>query len=302
MWEWIGTFSAIFLGIFIEAIPYLLLGTFASGLVEVFLDRETLARWFPRSRWGGVLAGGLLGLFFPVCECGVVPLARRLAQKGLPVSTAITFLLAAPVINPIVMASTLAAFGGGKIFWGRIGLTLLVALTTGLAFSLEERPEKILLPFPAETIAVPNPTGARPALSGGQKMQRVLVIAGEEFFEMGRFLVLGALLAAGMQTWIPQTALTGFGQGNVLSVLAMMALAVLLSVCSTVDAFIALAFVGTFSAGPILAFLVFGPMVDIKSVLMFQKVFRPKTVVYLVALPFLLTAVVTGAFVLFGGG
>lgn len=303
MLEWVTNFSAVFLGIFIEAVPYLLLGTLASGLVEVFMDEETLSRWFPRNRWGGVLIGSLMGLSFPVCECGVVPLARRLMQKGLPVSSAIAFLLAAPVMNPIVIASTYAAFGLGAIFWGRLGLTLLIAVISGFVFSLEEQPENLLRLDTVSSCATTNPVSALGAQSSLRwKLNRVLVTAGGEFFEMGRYLVLGALLAAGLQTFIPQAILTGVGQGSILAVPVMMALAVLLSICSTVDAFVALAFVGTFSSGSILAFLVFGPMVDIKSVLLFSRVFRLKTIVYLVALSFLLTAVAASVFVLVSGG
>jgi hypothetical protein len=104
---------------------------------------------------------------------------------------------------------------------------------------------------------------------------------------MGRYLIIGALLAAVMQIFIPQSALLAVGKGPVLSVLVMLTLAILLSICSTVDAFVALSFTGTFSFGAILSFLVFGPMVDIKSVLMYAQVFRRRTVVYLVILPFM---------------
>jgi uncharacterized membrane protein YraQ (UPF0718 family) len=281
-------FSAVFLGIFIEAAPFLLLGTLASGLVEVFITREDMARWIPRRAFTGALAGGLLGLFFPVCECGVVPFTRRMLQKGLPLPAAVSLLLAAPVVNPIVIASTLAAFGPGMIFWGRIAFSLLVAVVVGTVFGLAEpsavlRPE-VLKRNPMEVSAVISEQ--RPRLR--ERLRRMLVIAGDEFFEMGRFLVIGALLAALMQTFIPQASLLNLGQGPLSSVLVMIALAILLSICSTVDAFIALAFAGTFSAGSILAFLVYGPMVDIKSTLMFLRVFQKKTVIYLVLLPFLL--------------
>jgi hypothetical protein len=289
--ETLSNFSAVFLGIFIEAVPFLLLGTLASGLVEVFISREELVRWIPQRGVGSALAGSLLGLFFPVCECGVVPFARRLVRKGLPLSAGIALLLAAPVVNPIVIASTLAAFGVGPVFWGRLAGSLLNAFITGWIFSLAP-PQEVLrdrsgLPLPPvmaslEPIAVPP-------LS--QRFRQVLLIAADEFFEMGRFLVLGALLAAFMQTFIPQGGLLLLGQGAVLSVFVMIALAILLSVCSTVDAFIALAFTGTFTTGSILAFLVFGPMVDIKSTLMFLRVFKPRAVLYLILLPFLMTAV-----------
>jgi uncharacterized membrane protein YraQ (UPF0718 family) len=130
----------------------------------------------------------------------------------------------------------------------------------------------------------------------------VLLIAADEFFEMSRYLIAGALLAALMQTVIRQQALIALGQGPVLSVLVMVALAVLLSICSTVDAFIALAFVGAFTNGSILAFLVFGPMVDIKSTLMFLRVFKPRMVVYLIGLTLLMVLVVTVVWNLFGPG
>jgi uncharacterized membrane protein YraQ (UPF0718 family) len=117
----------------------------------------------------------------------------------------------------------------------------------------------------------------------------VLDIAVDEFFEMGRYLILGSLLAALMQTVVPQSVLLGVSQGPFSSVLAMIALAVVLSVCSTVDAFIALAFANTFTLGSVLAFLVFGPMVDIKSTLLFLRVFKRKAVAYLILLPLVMT-------------
>jgi hypothetical protein len=294
----LATFTTIFLGIFIEAAAFLMLGTLASGLVEVFFNQNDMSRFIPRNPFLAAIAGGLLGLAFPVCECGVVPLTRRLIRKGLPVSAGIAFLLAAPVFNPIVIASTLAAFGPGPVFYGRIGLSLLIAVATGMVFAFQTRPEELLLP---------RVGGALPVIAGAsgqaleielkpvikeplrRRLQRVLGIAVDEFFEMGRYLVFGGLLAAGMQTLIPQSVLLGVSSGPVVSVLVLIALAILLSVCSTVDAFIALAFAGTFTTGSILAFLVYGPMVDIKSTLMFMSVFKRRTVAYLVLLPLLMT-------------
>lgn len=289
-----SNFTAVFLGIFIEAAPFLLLGTLASGIVEVFVDRDDLARWMPRGPLRGALAGSLLGMFFPVCECGVVPFARRLMQKGVPVSVGMATLLAAPVMNPIVIASTLAAFGPGIVFWGRLGLTLLIATLTGWIFSLQAGSRNMLRDVPASIDEMPPPVlGPASPPPFNRRIKRVLVVAADEFFEMGRFLILGALLAALMQTVLRQSDLIAIGQGPVLSVFALTALAVLLSICSTVDAFIALAFSGTFTSGAILAFLVYGPMVDVKSALMFTRVFRPQVVAYLVLLPLFMTLIVT---------
>jgi uncharacterized protein len=293
----LSTFTTIFLGIFIEAAPFLLLGTLGSGLVEVFFNRGDLTRMIPRNPLAGAVVGAMMGLFFPVCECGVVPLTRRLFKKGLPLSVGVSFLLAAPVMNPIVIASTAAAFGVGPVLFLRLGLSLIIAVITGLVFAAQKNPEKLLNPSAwaemtgGSDLASVQPTAPKLSTLATLKegLPRVLTIAADEFFEMGRYLIIGSLLAALMQTIVPQTLLLAVSNGPVLSVLAMITLAVVLSVCSTVDAFIALAFAGTFPTGSLLAFLVFGPMVDIKSTLLFLQVFKPWAVVYLIVLPLTLT-------------
>jgi uncharacterized membrane protein YraQ (UPF0718 family) len=288
----IATFATVFLGIFIEAIPFLLLGTLGSGFVEAFLDHSQIQRLIPRGRLTGALAGSLLGIIFPVCECGVVPLTRRLFNKGLPVTAGIAFLMAAPVLNPIVILSTSSAFGWGWMLAGRLSLSMLIAVTTGLLFSVVKSPSEILLPTSLRLGVKKSGTIATQPMAQRrfrQKLNQMMVIAADEFFEMGRFLILGASLAAGMQAFIPQQVLLQIGHGPVTSVLVMMTLAVLLSICSTVDAFVALGFVSIFSPGAILAFLIFGPMVDIKTTFMYLSVIKKRTVVYLILLPFLMS-------------
>ncbi len=288
LFDQLSTFTTIFLGVFIEAAPFLLLGTLASGFVEVFFDKDSLARIIPRNRVGGAIVGSLLGLFFPVCECGVVPLTRRLMKKGMPLSAGVTFLMAAPAFNPIVIASTAAAFGVGRVLFLRMLLTAIIAIITGLIFSMQKNPQELLLPI--EMDIHQEPQIVAPLM---ERVRQALIIASDEFFEMGRYMIFGIVIAAGMQTLVPQTWMLSVASGPVISVLALMALAIVLSICSTVDAFIALSFVGTFTTGSILAFLVFGPMVDIKSAIMFMGVFRKRGVTYLVLLPFVLTVLAT---------
>lgn len=277
-------FTTRFLGVFIEAVPFLLLGSLTSGLIDAFVRPDDLLRVLPRNKYLATVLGTFMGLLFPVCECGVVPVARRLYTKGLPPSVGITFLLAAPFMNPIVFASTYIAFGLGTVFIGRFVVTALVATTVGLIFAVTTRGSEALLPQSTmDTHATPAP---RPTLRRG--LAQAIEVAGADFFDMGRYLVLGCLLAAGLQTLVSQEALLAVGRSNLSSVLAMEVLAFLVSVCSTVDAFLALAFVNTFTTGSIIAFLSFGPMVDIKSTLMFTGVFTRRTVVYLVVLPFVL--------------
>jgi len=231
-----------------------------------------------------------------------VPLTRRLFRKGLPLPVGVAFLLAAPVINPVVIASTYAAFGWGPMLLGRVTFTLLIAMAVGLIFGLAPHPLRLLQfsAWPATSGGAEElaKVGSTPAPEGtthpspSARLTRALAIAGDEFFEMGRYLVLGSLLAASMQTVIPQSSLLAIGSGALSSVVAMLTLAFVLSVCSTVDAFVALAFVNTFTTGSILGFLVFGPMVDIKSVLMFLSVFRRRTALYLVLLPLMMSLLI----------
>ena len=236
-WPWLGqrlsVFATVFLGIFIEALPFLLMGTLSSGLVEVFLSDDWLARSAPRRALPAALVGASLGLIFPICECGTVPLARRLFRKGLPLPAGISFLLAAPVINPIVIWSTATAFGWGRMLAWRLGLSLLMAVWVGLAFSIEKDLANILrVPIFKMELPVLDHHPAHETFI--QKIQRAVTISADEFFEMGRYLVLGASLAALLQTFISQTSLLAVGSGPILSVLIMLALAVLLSICSTV--------------------------------------------------------------------
>jgi len=208
------------------------------------------------------------------------------------------------VINPVVLWSTWAAFGGDwRMVAARAGLTLLIAAIVGFVFALHPNPQTLLKPAEAGAGYTPLVMGEYVRGRGGrgvqlapatrreaetatlpQKLRAVCDHATAEFFEMGKFLVFGATLASLMQVVVPRGTLLAAGQSPVGSVLVMIALATLLSVCSTVDAFVVLTFAGSFTTGAVLAFLVFGPMVDIKSTLMFLTVFERRAVVLLIAL------------------
>ena len=288
----LSSFSVRFLGIFIEAVPFLLLGTIVSGLISSFIKPAHVARFAPRSSLAGAAAGSLLGFVFPVCECGVVPVVRRLLTKGMPMSIGIAFLLAAPVVNIVVLFSTAAAFGFGTILAARFIITIVVAIAVGLVFSVQARRSEVLLAVPSPAIAGGAVDVASDRIWWHSGIADSLELAIAEFFQIGKFLVIGCLLAAGIQTLASQELVLSIGQGPVGSVLAMQALGFVLSVCSTVDAFLALAFVGTFTTGSLLAFLTLGPMLDIKSVTMFLGIFRSRVVAYLILLPVLMTMLI----------
>lgn len=299
--ERLQTFTTIFLGIFIEAAPFLLAGALASGFVEVFVRPAALARLIPRQPVLAALAGAALGLALPVCECGIVVVVRRLLAKGLPLRVGVAFLLAAPVVNPIVFASTLTAFGAGRMLLARFALSFIIAAAIALLFGAA-RGEQVLRGEPRAGGHQHQHAGHHhghhhehgPEAAAGSLASRAraaVSAAADDLFDVGRYLVAGSLLAAALQALVPQQAILEVGSGAVSSVLVLSLLAFVISVCSTVDAFVALSFVGTFTPASILAFLVFGPMVDIKSSLMFSSIFRPRVVVYLILLPFSATLV-----------
>ncbi len=263
----------IFLGIVIEALPFLLAGVLVSSAIHLFVSTETIQRLSPQASWRAALLGALLGLAFPVCECGSIPTARRLLDRGAPMPLGIAFVLAAPVVNPIVIVSTWVAFSGDPlIVGGRIALTIiiatLVAVVVGRAGTACRSPVHALVHHHEHD-------HAHDAVSGwGARVRAVLDHSADEVFEMGRYLIIGAMIAATLQVTIPRATLLAIGSDAFGGTFTLMVLAMVLSICSTVDAFVALSFAGSFSSGAILAFLVFGPMIDIKALLMLTTTFN----------------------------
>jgi uncharacterized membrane protein YraQ (UPF0718 family) len=264
-----------------EAIPFILLGVIISGLIQSFITERWIARIMPKNRFLASLFGCSVGILFPACECGIVPITRRLLNKGVPLNAGIAFMLTGPIVNPIVLFSTFIAFGNDwRMVAIRAGMALVVSLTVAYLF-----PALPLRDAPASNPAtddVPAPPKKRAPLH--RRLWSVLVHAVDEFFSVGKYLVLGAFIAACMQTFIPTSSLLQIGSNPVMATLVMMALAFTMSLCSEADAFIASSFRGMFSIGSISAFLVFGPMIDIKNTLMLLGSFRTKFVVVLIAL------------------
>ncbi len=274
-----------FLSLFIEAAPFLLFGSIVSGLIESFVNPDTLLRFTPRTRIGQVAAGSCLGLIFPVCECGVVPVVRRLIRKGMPATMAIAFLLGAPVMNPIVLFATYKAFGLSTMLLWRVLGTLSIACIAALLIA------------PRQTVR--RQIDARGA-AADRGIHSALLHAADDFLGIAGYLVIGSVLACIAQVFIPQSVLLPVSSHPVLSVLALELLAFVMSICSSVDAFIALGFASTFTGGSVLSFLVFGPMVDTKSTLMFLGVFSRKTVIKLIIVPLLFATILGIGANLFG--
>jgi uncharacterized membrane protein YraQ (UPF0718 family) len=255
---WLQNLLIVLSSLLIEALPFVLLGALVSAAIEVSVPSSAFARIARLPRPLQLPAAAAAGVAFPVCECGSVPVARRLISKGLAPSAAVTFMLAAPILNPVVIASTLVAYRGRDSMWtmvlGRIGLGFVVAVAVGWVVGSVRggdllRPRRDDIDVDADEL---EPRWSRffGHLSG-------------DFVFMGRFLVMGAAIAAAVQTFVPQSVLGSVAGTPVVDLIAMMALAFVLSLCSESDAFVAASFV-QFGPAAQLAFLVFGPMVDTK--------------------------------------
>ncbi|MBY9080197.1 permease [Paenibacillus sp. HN-1] len=270
--------KTIFVAIILEALPFILLSVLLSSLVQVFLKDEWIGRLNPKNPLVGVLLASSLGIVLPMCECGMIPVVRRLMVKGMPAYIAVTFILSGPILNPVVLTSTLVAFRSHpEIVWSRMGLAFAVSILTGLiVYGLF--PKK---PLKQSLTAFRLRSGNASSHEHPQSWEGFFVHAGNELIEMSKYLALGAFVTACIQTFIPRDQLFALGNGSVSSYFFMMGFAFVLSLCSTSDAFVASAFTHTFSAGPLIAFLVLGPMLDFKSLLMLLATFKSRFVICL---------------------
>ena len=278
----VETFVIIFLAIVVEALPFVLLGAAVSALIEVYVSDATFSRLARLPRPLQIPGAALGGLAFPVCECGSVPVARRLISKGLDPSAGLAFMLAAPIINPIVLFSTVVAYRGQGIATqmviGRAGLGLLLAIVAGQALGVQGA-RNPLKPRKEPEGVCDHHEAARNKGRGRAFTEHLA----SDFLFMGRFIVIGGLLAAALQTMIPQDVISGFAGNPILGGLALMGIAFVMSLCSEADAFVAVSFT-QFSPGSQLAFLVFGPVVDAKLSFLYGATFEKRFVRRLVVI------------------
>ena len=323
----------LFLSLLVEAMPFLLIGVLLSSSLLFFIDEGLLIAKLPKNPFFGSVVGSCIGFLFPVCECGNVPVARRLLLKGVSPSIAVSFLLAAPTINPVVIWSTWIAFGEQpSIVFLRVLFSLIIAIFVGFVFSQQKdtRPllqptlikqltrwqsnynrERIDLKQKQETISPLLQSGTF-LLDRGQIMPMDTTLAEkkdnnlffsinltkfyrfsenvvQELKELGGMLILGSAIAAAIQVFVPREFVLSLSQDTVTSIVAMMLLSAIVSICSTVDSFFALSFAANFTTSSLLAFLVFGPMIDIKGIGLMLTVFKPKIIIYIFAIAAQLT-------------
>ncbi|MGG0250163.1 permease [Peribacillus frigoritolerans] len=270
----------VFLGLFLESIPFLFLGAIASSFIQLFISEEIIQRMIPKRPLTSIFAAIAAALIIPVCECAIIPVVRRLIQKGVPVHAGVVLLVTAPILNVIVFGSTYYAFQNNpSILYGRIILCVLTAIIAGLfihIFSTKDVVKEDKLELVQGHVHD----------SQSSKWTSFIDHTSQEFFMVGRYFIIGALFASVFQVFMDRSVMADIGQAPIKGTALMMGIAFVLSLCSSADAFVAASFSHSFLPGSILGFLVFGPMLDLKNVLIMMSCFKRSFVVTYVLLIF----------------
>ena len=314
-------FALNFLSLFLEGAPYILLGTMISGFIDVYMPSSLMDRLLPKNKFMAIFSCGLMGLILPVCECAVVPVIRRLVGKGLPISCAFTYMLAAPIVNPITIWSTWHAFSDQDQWWvviSRIGMGYGVAVLVGIIL-LAIPAEKVLRDSILKTLRsradLNNKAKAKAEANAkheaheehhhdheggccghdhghehshehshdesGGKVVMAIRSGVQDCVDVAVYFSIGVCLTAMFNIWyvLNQEMATKYLDNLWLETGGMMALAFVLSVCSTSDAFMAATLRGV-GIGSKMAFMVLGPMLDVKLLFLYQTVMRKKFLFY----------------------
>jgi uncharacterized membrane protein YraQ (UPF0718 family) len=249
----IANWATVFVAITLQAVPFLVLGVTISAAIAAYVPPTLLTRLLPSRGQAAVPVAALAGALLPGCECGSVPIARRLIDRGAPTAAALAFLLAAPAINPVVLVATAVAFPGRpEMVAARFLASLLASVLVGWCWLRIGRTDLLR-------------SRHRSHEHEGTRREVLLAAASHDFLSAGGFLIIGAATAATLQTVVPRTVLDHLAGSGALALLALGVLAVIMAICSEADAFIA-ASLRQFSATAQLAFMVVGPMVDVKLV------------------------------------
>lgn len=290
----IEKFTWNFLGVVIESMPFIVIGSIISAIIQIFISEELIKRFIPKISILGYLGVVLSGILFPICECAIVPITRSLIKKGLPVGIGVSFMLAVPIVNPIVIMSTYYAFPNNISILllrtiGGAGIALIVGIIMGYIYKGKENGQifkKNIITIRCECCI----RNSKVTTSRSQKMINLINHGSNEFLNISVYFIVGAFVSSIFTTMVNNELLAKINPNNITGILLMMTLSFLLSLCSEADAFIAKGFLQNFGTGGIIAFLILGPMMDLKNAFLTFGVFENKFVMRLILM---ITASVT---------
>lgn len=288
-----GDFASIFTSIVLEAIPFIIIGALVSAIIQTCVSEKFISKIIPNSNILGYFGAALIGLVFPVCECAIVPITRRLIKKGVPVGFGVTFMLAVPIINPVVIMSTYYAFYDKqvmvllRVIGGFIGSILIGIIVN----TLEKNNPSIVLDF------IQNDTycncGCTFYNESQNKFKAIIQHANREFLDIMGYLIFGAFISSVFQILVSNGNITFISNNKILGIIIMMLLGFFLSLCSEVDAFVGRSFLVNYSLSGVVAFLILGPMLDLKNFILligaFKKSFVLKLSITTICIVFLIS-------------
>ncbi|ELC8432004.1 permease [Clostridium perfringens] len=285
--EPLNKFSIVFSSIVIEALPFILIGAVLTSFMQVYISNNIFNKIISKNKLLGSIQAGIIGVFLPVCECATVPITKGLLNKKVPLNVAITYMLAAPIVNPLVILSTYYAFDGNiKVVLLRVGIGFSIAVIAGLLMLCLSGENNIFIDNGEGELQGKCLCGCSEIDDNSSKPIRLLKHTSLEFYEIGKYFIVGATLAAIFQTFVPRDIIFYFENSAVLSIIILMAFSFLISLCSEADAFVASTFMNRFSLGSITGFLIIGPMIDLKNTIMLFSIFKKSFVIKLLFVVF----------------
>lgn len=285
--ELLNKFSIVFSSIVIEALPFILIGAVLASFMQVYISNNIFNKIISKNKLLGSIQAGIIGVFLPVCECATVPITKGLLNKKVPLNVAITYMLAAPIVNPLVILSTYYAFDGNiKVVLLRVGVGFSIAVIAGVLMLCLSGENNIFIDNGEGELQGKCLCGCSEIDDNSSKPIRLLKHTSLEFYEIGKYFIVGATLAAIFQTFVPRDIIFYFENSAVLSIIILMAFSFLISLCSEADAFVASTFMNRFSLGSITGFLIIGPMIDLKNTIMLFSIFKKSFVIKLLFVVF----------------
>lgn len=279
--EEIGDFASIFTSIILEAIPFIIIGSLISAIIQTCISENFIAKIIPNASILGYLGAALIGIIFPVCECAIVPITRRLIKKGVPIGFGVTFMLAVPIINPVVIMSTYYAFYDKPIMvLLRIAGGFIASILIGMIVNALEKNKQSLIIDYIENESYCN-CGCNSYLESQNKFKAIVEHTNREFLDIVGYLIFGAFISSIFQVSVSYGNINFIPNSKIVGIIIMMLLGFLLSLCSEVDAFVGRSFLANYSFSGVAAFLILGPMLDLKNLIMLIGAFKKSFVLKL---------------------
>jgi hypothetical protein len=279
--EEIGDFASIFTSIILEAVPFIVIGSLVSAIIQTCVSENFIAKIVPNASILGYLGAALIGIVFPVCECAIVPITRRLIKKGVPIGVGVTFMLAVPIINPVVIMSTYYAFYDKPVMvLLRIAGGFIASILIGMIVNALEKNKQSLIIDYIENESYCN-CGCNSYIESQNKFKSIVEHTNREFLDIVGYLIFGAFISSIFQVSVAYGNFNFIPNSKIVGIIIMMLLGFFLSLCSEVDAFVGRSFLANYSFSGVAAFLILGPMLDLKNLIMLIGAFRKSFVLKL---------------------